>query len=148
MAASIPNTPTVHVSGGAQQTSKRWSLWIGRMISALPVIAMGMSGIVKLTHNPQIVQDFTGKFGYNEGALSPIGIVEVICVVFYAIPQTAVLGAVLITGYLGGAVATHLRISDPSFIAPLVLGILAWAGLYLRERRLSDLLPLRRLNKG
>ena len=81
------------------------------------------------------------------GALSsmfPIGIVEVACAVLYAIPQTAVLGAVLTTAYLGGAVATHVRASDP-FLPPIVLGILVWVGLYLRDERLRPLLPLRRL---
>jgi DoxX-like protein len=91
------------------------------------------------------VQVFTGKFGYPQQTLTTIGVLELSCAVLYAIPQTAVLGAVLMTGYLGGAVATHVRISDPEWVGPAVLGVVAWVGLYLREARLRELLPLRRL---
>ena len=73
-----------------------------------------------------------------------IGLLELACVIVYAIPRTAVLGAILITGYIGGAIATHVRISDPAFIAPLFIALLAWAGLYLREPRLRPLLPIRK----
>jgi hypothetical protein len=74
--------------------------------------------------------------------LVPIGLLELLCAVLYLVPQTALLGAVLLTGYLGGAVATHLRIGEP-FVLPLVLGVLIWAGLWLRDPRLRGLLPLR-----
>jgi hypothetical protein len=73
----------------------------------------------------------------------PLGAIEICCALLYAIPRTAVLGAVLLTGYLGGAIATHVRVGDPSFVTPLVLGMIAWAGLYLRDPRLRALLPLR-----
>ncbi len=73
-----------------------------------------------------------------------IGIIEALCAVLYVIPRTAVVGAILVTGYLGGAVATHTRIGDPSLIGPLIFGVMAWAGLYLREPRLRPLLPLRK----
>ena len=86
----------------------------------------------------------TAQFGYPSGLIVPIGVVELACVVLYVIPRTAVLGAVLLTGYLGGAIATHVRLSDPSFAGPLIFGIMVWAGLYLREPRLRALLPLRR----
>ena len=128
--------PPVHV---AQRRS--W-LWAGRIASALPVLGMLFSGVVKLTGNLNVIEVFTGKFGYPQQTLVPIGILEVACVVLYAIPRTAVLGAILTTTYLGGAVATHVRVQDP-FIPPIMFGILVWVGLYLRDDRIRRLLPLR-----
>ncbi len=122
----------------------RWSVWVGRVLSALPVLMMLFSAFLKFRAPAEVVQVFTGKFGYPPQTLTPLGIVELSCAVLYAIPQTAVLGAVLMTGYLGGAVATHFRVSDPQWFGPAVLGALAWLGLYLRDPRLRDLLPLRR----
>jgi len=104
---------------------------------------MLFSGVVKLTGNLNVIEVFTGKFGYPQQTLVPIGILEVACVVLYAIPRTAVLGAILTTTYLGGAVATHVRVQDP-FIPPIMFGILVWVGLYLRDDRIRRLLPLRR----
>ncbi|HEY7512173.1 MAG TPA: DoxX family protein, partial [Vicinamibacteria bacterium] len=98
---------------------------------------------MKLRPSPEVVEVFGGKFGYPQTSFLPIGLLEAACAVLYAIPQTAVLGAVLVTGYLGGAVATHVRVGD-AFLSPVVLGAIAWAGLYLREPRLWPLLPLRR----
>ena len=118
-------------------------LWAGRVVSALPVFGLVMSGITKLSGNPQMVQQFQEKLGYPAHVLAPIGIVELVCTILYAIPQTAVLGAILLTGYLGGAIATHVRIGE-AFIAPLVLGILVWAGLFLRDERIRALLPIRK----
>jgi hypothetical protein len=123
----------------------RWSVWVGRVLSALPVLAMLFSATFKFRAPAEVVQIFTGKFGYPAQTLTPLGIVEMSSAVLYAIPQTAVLGALLMTGYLGGAVATHVRVSDPEWVGAAVLGAVAWVGLYLREPRLRDLLPLRRL---
>jgi hypothetical protein len=121
----------------------KWKSWTGRVLSAIPVLLMIMSGAMKLTHAQQVVEGFE-KFGYPATALTPIGVAELTCVVVYLIPQTSVLGAILITGYLGGASATHARLSDPQLIAPIVLGIFAWLGLWLREPRLRELTPLRK----
>jgi len=129
--------PPVHA------TQRRSWLWAGRIASALPVLGMLFSGVVKLTGNLNVIEVFTGKFGYPQQTLVPIGIVEIACVVVYAIPRTAVLGAILTTAYLGGAVATHVRVQDP-FFPPIVFGILVWVGLYLRDDRIRSLLPLRR----
>lgn len=118
-------------------------LWAGRVVSALPVFGLVMSAMMKLSGNPQMVQQFQEKMGYPGHVLAPIGIVELVCTILYAIPQTAVLGAILLTGYLGGAIATHVRISEP-FIPPILLGVLVWAGLFLRDERIRALLPLRR----
>src|SRR5216683_7188025 len=100
----------------------RWSVWVGRVLSALPVLAMLFSATFKFRAPAEVVQIFTGKFGYPPQTLTPLGVVELSCAVLYAIPQTAVLGALLMTGYLGGAVATHFRVSDPQWFGPAVLG--------------------------
>jgi hypothetical protein len=83
-------------------------------------------------------------FGYPDHLIRYIGVLEVACTIVYLIPRTAVLGAILVTGYLGGATATNVRVEDPSFIGPVLAGVFAWAGLYLRDGRLSALTPLRR----
>jgi len=104
---------------------------------------MLMSAGMKFAKPPEVVKAFVEQFGYIESSLLVIGAVELLCAFLYVIPQTSVLGAVLCTGYLGGAIATHVRIGD-NFIPPLVLGIMLWAGLWLRDARLKELLPLRR----
>lgn len=113
-------------------------------LSALVGLGLAMSALMKLSQHPKIVENF-GHFGYSPSALVPIGVVELLCVLLYAIPQTAVLGAVLVTGYLGGAVSTHVRAGDGfAQIAPaILLGVLAWAGLFCRDARVRSLLPLR-----
>lgn len=126
----------------ATAAPKSGALWTGRIIGALPALAMIMSGAMKLSHSPKVVDMFVHKFGYTEESLLPIGILELTCVLVYLVPRTTFLGSVLVTAYLGGAVATHVRVSD-AFFAPVVLGILVWVGLYLREPRLRALTPLR-----
>jgi len=116
-------------------------LWVGRIISTLAVLMLLMSGIMKLVKPDPVVEGFA-KFGYHEGLALGLGILELVCTVLYAVPRTSVLGAVLLTGYLGGATATHVRIGDP-FYFPVILGVLVWGGLYLRDPRLHALLPLR-----
>ncbi len=117
------------------------TLWAGRILSAVPALLMLMSAVMKLMQLPPVIEGFVGKFGYPQSTVVPIGVVELLCVVLYAIPRTSVLGAILVTGYLGGAIATHVRVGDV-FLPPLVLGVLAWAGLYLRDERLRRLIPL------
>ena len=121
----------------------KWQLWTGRVLSALPVLMLAFSASLKFLHPPQVVDQFSGKFGYPASLLVPLGILEISCALLYTIPRTAVLGAILVTGYLGGAIATHTRILDPGWVSGLVLGILAWAGLFLRDGRLRVLLPFR-----
>jgi hypothetical protein len=123
--------------------SSAWMPWTGRVLSALPVLAMTLSAGMKFAQPPQAIAMFTGKFGYHQEALLALGAIELLCVVVYLIPRTAVLGAVLMTGYLGGAVATHVRVSD-AFVIPLLLGVLAWGGLYFRDERVRNLLPFRK----
>jgi hypothetical protein len=123
--------------------TKTWALWTGRVLSGLVALLMLFSASMKLSHAPQFVGQWVDKFGYQESALTGIGLLEIACVVVYLVPRTAVLGAILVTGYLGGAVATHVRIGDPGALTPLLLGIFAWGGLFLRDNRLHALLPLK-----
>ena len=106
-----------------------------------------MDGVMKIM-KPDFVVKATVEMGYPEDAIFGLGVVVLICVILYIIPNTAVLGAILLTGFLGGAVATHVRHGDPLFshvLSPVYFAILLWGGLYLREPRLSALVPLRRL---
>ncbi len=133
------NTPTL----GAQTTSgSKKMLWIGHIMSALPVLMLLFSGVMKLVKPAPVVEGFA-HLGYPESLALGLGIVELACAVVYVIPGTAVLGAILLTGYLGGATATHVRIGE-SFFMPIILGVLVWGGLFLRDERLRALLPLRR----
>lgn len=119
------------------------ALWTGRVMSALPVLLVLFGSVVKLMKTPSVIEGFAHS-GLPASLIVPVGIIEMICVVVYVIPQTSVLGAILMTGLLGGAAITGLRIGDPSVPLPLILGMLAWGGLYLRDVRLRALIPLRR----
>jgi hypothetical protein len=118
-------------------------LWTGIIVSALPVLMILMASVMKLVRAPAVVEGIA-RTGFSRGLIVPIGILELVCVVVYVIPRTAVLGAILLTGLLGGATVTTLRIGDPTFPMPVVLGMLAWGGLYLRDQRVRALIPLRR----
>jgi hypothetical protein len=120
-------------------------LWTGRLFSALVVAQLLSSAWVRATHHTNAVAEIVTSYGYPESAIVPIVIAECTLVALYLIPQTSVLAAIILTGYLGGAVATHLRIGDAARAAiPLVVGILAWGGLYLRDSRIRQLVPFRR----
>ena len=116
--------------------------WTGYVLSTLPVLLLLLSAAMKLVKPPSVIQGFA-HFGYPEGLIAGIGIAELACTVLYLIPRTAVLGAILLTGYLGGATATCLRAGE-SWVMAVACGVLVWAGLCLRDRRLRELLPLRR----
>jgi hypothetical protein len=121
-------------------------LWAGWILTVLPALMLLMGGIMDVM-KPDFVVKATVEMGYPEDVIFGLGVVVLICVVLYLIPKTAVLGAILLTGYLGGAVATHVRHGDPLFshvLAPVYFAILLWAGLYLREPRLSALVPFRK----
>jgi hypothetical protein len=123
-------------------TSKA-ALWTGRVMGALPVLLVLFGSVVKLMRVPSVVEAFT-RTGLPQGLILPVGIIELLCCVFYVIPQTAVLGAILMTGLLGGATVTTLRIGDPTYPMPVILGMLAWGGLFMRDPRLRELIPLRK----
>jgi len=123
----------------------RKRLWAGRILSALPTLFLLFDGVAKLV-KPAPVVEGTLKLGYPETVIVPLGIVLLTCTILYVIPRTSGLGAILLTGYLGGAVATHVRVGDPLFthlLFPVYLGVLIWGGLYLRDNRLRALIPLR-----
>ena len=124
--------------------SSKARLWAGRIIGGLPALFLLMDGIMKLV-KPAPVVEATVKLGYPESVILPLGIVLLACTVLYLIPRTAILGAILLTGYLGGAVATHVRVGEGLFsvLFPVIFGALLWLGLYLRDDRLRALIPLR-----
>jgi len=128
-ASSIPSSP-------------RWVRWTGRVVSAVPVLFLTLDGIGKLAM-PAPVKEGTESLGYSTSVIVPLGIVTLACLALHLYRRTAVLGAVLLTGYLGGAVATHVRVGSPVFshiLFPVYLGIFIWLGLYLRDRRVRGLL--------
>ena len=119
-------------------------LWAGRILSFLPALFLLLDGIMKV-FKPTFVVEATVKLGYSERVIVPLGIVLVICTLIYLIPRTAVLGAILLTGHLGGAVATHVRAEQGWFeiFFPIVIGILLWSELALRNDRVRSLVSLR-----
>ena len=117
-------------------------LWAGTIMSALPVLMLLFSGVMKLMKPASVVEGFA-RLGYPESLAVGIGILEIVCTVVYLIPRSSILGAILLTAYLGGATATHVRIGEP-FYMPIVLAVLVWGGLFLRDERLRALIPLRR----
>jgi hypothetical protein len=124
---------------------KKWQVWLGCILSAVPVFMMTFAGLMKLTHAPQMVASWVNQFGWSERLMTPLALVELSCVLLYAIPRTAVIGAILVTGFFGGAFTSHLRAGDAGGgVVPIVLAMFAWLGLYLREERLRSLIPLRR----
>jgi hypothetical protein len=125
-------------------SSKR--LWIGRIITGLAVLFMLFDSITKILQVDAVVKA-SAQLGYPEGLIPVIGGILLVCVVVYVVPRTAILGAILLTGYLGGAVASNLRIGAPLFsnvLFPVYLGILVWGGLFLRDLRLQALFTLRK----
>jgi hypothetical protein len=125
----------------ASSTSKTM-LWTGRVISALPALMLLFAGGMKLTKSAAVVQGFA-QYGYPDHLIVVIGALEIACTIVYLIPGLSVLGAILMTAYLGGATASNVRIGNPSCVITVVLGILVWAGIYLRDARVRALIPLR-----
>jgi DoxX-like family len=123
----------------------RSQLWAARIISALVVLFLLFDATIHLT-KPAPVVDAFARLGYPLKASIGIGIVEVVCLVAYIVPRTAPLGAILLTGLLGGAIATHVRAGSPIFetyLFPILFGLLMWGGIWLRDDRLRKLVPLR-----
>jgi TRAP-type C4-dicarboxylate transport system permease small subunit len=127
----------------ASSSVSKAALWTGRVTSALPVLLILFGSVMKLMKTAPVVDGFV-RAGLPERLIIPVGIIELLCVIVYAIPRTAVLGAILMTGLLGGATLTTVRIGDPTWPLPVVVGMLAWGGLFFRDLRLRDLIPLRR----
>lgn len=121
------------------------ALWTGRVISALIVIPMLLGIVFSLKGGPQIAEGFA-HLGIPMSMLTTLIVLESLSVILYAIPATSMIGAILLTGYMGGAICTHLRIGEKPYIQALI-AILAWLGLYLRDNRLHALMPIRRCER-
>ena len=121
-------------------------LWTGRVLSTLGVVFMLFDATIHLLKPAPVVQGFA-QLGYPLSAAVPLAIIEFVCIVFYLLPRTEVLGAVLLTGYLGGAIATQVRVGAPLFstmLFPIYLALFLWGGLYLRDPVVRTLIPVRR----
>jgi hypothetical protein len=133
------------VASASIEGSRVW-LWVGRILTAIVALFLLFDSVIKLLKLDIVVESFV-QLGYPESVARPIGILELACLVLYLVPQTAVLGAVLWTGILGGAITSHLRVGDPVFthlLFGVYLGVMLWGGLYLRDAKLREVLPLRR----
>ena len=132
---------SVDTAGGS-----RAMLWTGRGVTGIVVLFLVLDSGMKLLQMPQ-VREAMAPLGYSAELGLTIGIIEAVCLVLYVVPQTAVLGAILLTGLLGGSAAAHLRVGDPLLTHVLFgvyVGMLAWGGLYLRDEKLRAIIPLRR----
>lgn len=131
---------------GAQRSGEsKGSLWTGRVLSGLVVLFMLFDSVTKILKAQQVI-DATMRIGFPLSTIVPIGVVLLVCNILYVLPRTSILGAILLTGHLGGAIAANVRAASPVFNTafPAVFGVLVWLGLYLREPRLRALLPVRR----
>ena len=132
---------TIHV---AASSNKR--IWTGRILSILPVLFLVFDGTIHMMRIPAVVEGFA-KAGFPISTAVPLGIIEVVCIVLYVIPRTSVLGAILLTGYLGGAVATNVRQQLPMLgyvLAPVYVAVFIWGGLWMRDDRVRSLIPFTR----
>jgi hypothetical protein len=133
-------TETVPVAGPAR--------WVGRILSGLVVVFLMVDGAIKLVPWPIVTETMDRRgYGSSDALMRGLGAITIVCTVLYAIPPTSILGAILLTGYLGGAIASHVRIDSPLFthtLFGLYLGLMVWGGLWLRDRNLRNLIPFRR----
>lgn len=127
----------------ASSSVSKAALWSGRVMSVLPVLLILFGSVMKLMKTAPVVQGFV-RAGLPERLIIPVGIIELGCIIVYLIPRTAVLGAILMTGLLGGATLTEVRIGDPTWPLPVFVGMLAWGGLFMRDLRLRELIPLQK----
>jgi hypothetical protein len=122
--------------------------WLGRILSGLVILFLLFDGVIKLVPWPMVTETMDRMgYGSSESFARSLGIIAIVCTVLYSIPPTSILGAILVTGYLGGAIASHVRIGSPLFthtLFGLYLGLMLWGGLWLRDRSVHSLLPFRR----
>ena len=123
------------------ESTRGWVVWVGRVISVLAALVFIASAAMKFKGGPEIAQGFS-HLGLPESMRMSLGILEMSVAAVYLVPPLAVLGAILLTGYVGGTIVTHWRMGEPVFVQ-IILGILVWLGLYLREPRLKALIPIR-----
>jgi hypothetical protein len=141
-----PVLPSAAAATAPAVGPSRWALWTGRGISGLVALFLAMGCASSFLAPPEVVEG-TRQMGFSEAAILPFGVIQLVCLALYLVPRTAVLGAVLWTGYFGGAVATHVRLGDPLFaqvLVPVYVAALLWLGLYLRDARVRALAPWRR----
>lgn len=144
--AAVPGQEKVGGAGGGEATVPPKALWAGRVLSGLGVAFMAFDAGIKVLRLPMAVEGTT-SLGYPASVVLPLGVVQVVCLGLYLVPRTAALGAVLWTGYLGGAIATHVRLGNPLFshvLFPIYVAAMLWGGLWLRDARLRAMLPVRR----
>lgn len=140
--ATIGQGAAVSMRGAAAKAGGSGMVVAGRVISGFAALFLLADGVLRTVRFAPYVEG-TVQFGYPAHLATPIGIVLVVCTLLYLVPRTTVLGAILLTGYLGGATASHVRVEDPNFLFAATVGVLVWAGLYLREPRLRALVSLR-----
>ena len=122
----------------------RKQIWTGRILSGLAVLFLAFDTAMKLFEVPVAIEG-TKQLGYQPSVIFTLGVIQLVCLIAYVVPRTAVFGAILWTGYLGGAVATHVRAGNPLFshiLFPVYVAALLWLGLWLRDRRVRALLPI------
>ncbi|HEY2837831.1 MAG TPA: DoxX family protein [Pirellulales bacterium] len=131
------------MSADAQKSAASKRLfWIGWGVTILPLLVLIASGGAKLSQSESVIKSFD-HLGWPPGLLLPLATIELTCIALYLNPRTAPLGAILLTGYLGGATATHVRLGEWDAVAPVVVGVLLWLGLFLRDSRIRTLIPIR-----
>jgi hypothetical protein len=140
--SSVTQSSSIAESAASAVPASKKMLWIGRVMSALPVLLMLFSATMKLIKAAPVVEGMP-RYGYPESQIVTIGVLELLSCIVYVIPNTAVLGAILMTGYLGGATATNFRVGDPSYIMTFLLGVFVWGGLFFRDARVRALIPFR-----
>jgi len=135
----------MHTNDDATTPVSNARVWGGRIASGIPALFLLVDGVMKLA-KPTVVVATTVQLGYPEGVIVPLGVTLPASTVLYLARRTAVLGAILLTGYLGGAVATHVRVGSGAFevLFPVIVGAMLWGGLVLRDARVADLLPVKR----
>ena len=139
-AVDVPSTDSIPNGSSEKQR------WAGRVMTGLAVVFLSFDITIKMLQSPEAIKGTT-ELGWPASVILPLGIVQLVCLIVYLIPRTAFLGAILWTGYLGGAIATHVRVGNPLFshvLFPVYVAALLWGGLWLRDRRLRKLLPISR----
>lgn len=140
--ATKPACPANETGTACSQRPSKAAMIAGWVLTLLPMPLFLLSATFKFTQPKEFTEGMT-KFGFDPSIGVPLGIVELTCVALYLFPRTAVLGAILLTGYLGGAIVTHLRVNDP-YVVPILFGVVLWLGLYLRDPRVRELAPWRK----
>lgn len=141
MSAATQATPLPNVT----MSNSKTRIWVGRIVCTLVVLFCAFDGIMKVIKEPHVIAA-SAEFGFSANEIVLIGVLMLACTALYAIPRTDVLGAVLLTGYLGGAVLANIHVGHPLFecIFPVIFGALAWGGIFLREPRVRELIPFRK----